>query len=688
MGPVRIEYSEVQGADGDREDAYAVGRSCNWPAPAAPAELDPGAAAPQKTSLSAGWSPGGAGSSSPGTGTLVSPGAHGSWTGSDPLLTSSTGPSTELELRARLAAVAAAADADRDAKPEAAAEAASAGAPAEAVQGSFGAIVGGLVITNNRWTLRFVVKDAPGLDLERHYARCNAARHVVLSRVLAGVAILNCLASALGGSSKPAATFHFAQLLAVPFLAAFFGFTFWRRAFHRLFEPAMCASIAIFSFSQRTLWPILIGHNGPNVLFVTTCLLVWIACSCAGLRFHVSAAMTLYLCLEFVVPPPLFIATRGEVAVVDWSWRCLLGLAMSAAVSLKSAYLADDYERALFAHELRAVAPAAAEAGADADAAAPAEEGPLREAVRALLAAGATFSAPRPPPEEEELRGAESLFGLGRGGPARGGPRAIHPLANAEAEASSPRGRLAAFVFGRRLEPASLHRRYWRLYAKEAWERARGLCLLLTGGYLVSVVLTGLANVIDVDARFARVTVLGASEHILNNKIWLYWIFELGVAGGIFVLGCAVLYVRPRALVAHGTRLVAFALLVAQLACLTTLRTYNNDFATPDYLNDFWPKLSMLSNLYFLAGAFRIPPRTFLLFNTISLLYAAEVFYNPHGMRLLLHYVSFVVAPFVAAACVTGLVERRARRRFLLEHATGEPLPKLKPTDGAAVAPA
>eukprot|EP00741_Cyanophora_paradoxa_P025664 tig00000385_g24768.t1 len=213
---------------------------------------------------------------------------------------------------------------------------------------------------------------------------------------------------------------------------------------------------------------------------------------------------------------------------------------------------------------------------------------------------------------------------------------------------------------GSPFDPPELEARFQAFYADLAWARARFLCVPLAVVYIASNVIGNLYA--------------GLSDPYSSRPPLWDWIFEVGLVSAILLLGSVVLYVRPRVLVPHWSKIIALVFLIAQFARLTSLRAVIlgfsgpvTDSSGPDWTEQFWNELSALANLSFVASTFNLPSRVALGSSCLYLLYAAYVILAAGGLRLAQHLINFILIPVVIAAVACARGEVNLRRRFCIE---------------------
>eukprot|EP00741_Cyanophora_paradoxa_P004950 tig00000850_g4800.t1 len=206
----------------------------------------------------------------------------------------------------------------------------------------------------SRATLRFRAAGAGGrrLDLEGRYARANAARRVLSTRIACGAGFLSCVV--LFMSPSILFSYRVVQLVcAIVALLPPFILSFFPAPFARYFEHAACFGLIGFSISKSTAYVAILGH--ATHLLLTYLIVQWAACTALGLRFHVSLLVAAFLVLEYFVPPLVRYAALGAGALEGWSWMSLVSCFVSGAVACGSSYLRDRFERRLFFQELLAL---------------------------------------------------------------------------------------------------------------------------------------------------------------------------------------------------------------------------------------------------------------------------------------------------------------------------------------------
>eukprot|EP00741_Cyanophora_paradoxa_P004040 tig00000760_g3924.t1 len=263
-------------------------------------------------------------------------------------------------------------------------------------------------------TVRRLRLEAPPASLERHYALCNAARRGTSTRWTCAVAFLALLFVAFT-SDNPAMYRYLQVAVGGPGLAALFALSFFPAAFNRSFEAAAFAVVVLFSLSQRTLYVVLVGDS-PHLLLVAL-LVFWAACSLLGFRFHVSAALSALLVLEFLLPSLLLRAGGVADALAAFSPLGLASCVTSGALAVGASYLRDRNERRLFFQELQVVRADAEATRRGRQASASAAAAPLLTTPRGAVASSSPSSRqarlagppPRPGPASSSAAAAAGL---------------------------------------------------------------------------------------------------------------------------------------------------------------------------------------------------------------------------------------------------------------------------------------
>eukprot|EP00741_Cyanophora_paradoxa_P004951 tig00000850_g4801.t1 len=265
----------------------------------------------------------------------------------------------------------------------------------------------------SRATLRFRAAGAGGrrLDLEGRYARANAARRVLSTRIACGAGFLSCVV--LFMSPSILFSYRVVQLVcAIVALLPPFILSFFPAPFARYFEHAACFGLIGFSISKSTAYVAILGH--ATHLLLTYLIVQWAACTALGLRFHVSLLVAAFLVLEYFVPPLVRYAALGAGALDGWSWMSLVSCFVSGAVACGSSYLRDRFERRLFFQELLALQETA---------------GPAPGAEEAEAAAGPGASPPPDPGAYPPPPGSDGVsVGAGGGVPSFLRPWRVEPI--------------------------------------------------------------------------------------------------------------------------------------------------------------------------------------------------------------------------------------------------------------------